>query len=80
MQTCQIITADFPKSKKRGENLIALELIVFSEEFERLATHYGNAASMKMIIDAWVAGTGNMPTKENAEVAALLHGLAKRFQ
>ena len=80
MQHCQIIPGKFPNHKQSIASLRAAEHSILSDECERLAITYCPHGAIKMLVAAFVAGTVGMTIQPNAETAALLEGLAKRFQ
>jgi hypothetical protein len=77
---CQILEGRFPNHRQKMESLRAAELTVYTDEFERMALTYCPHGAIKMLVAAFVAGTVGMTIQPNAETAALLEGLAKRFQ
>ena len=78
----QVVSIATVKAKRTQDAEIrrAQEMLVMGDECERIALYYGKAASLKMIIGSWIAGTSSISTLPDNETAAMLEDLAKRFR
>lgn len=68
------------KRTQSSEVRRASEMLILTDEFERMADTDGTNGAMKMIIGAWVAATISRTTLPNEEVACMLEELAGRFR